>query len=206
MSSNKTEWRFVNRESGAVIRILDEDSACNLLQLLETRDGWFLEDGADKLNIGLVENVAPALEPRLAPPAPPPVAPPKPIVTKPARVAAQPPIVPASKPKERREHERFSARFRILITCAGTSYQTFSSDISIGGIKLKSGIPDLLLNRPCKIFVSSMDTMEKVELMGEVIAEGVNNHSRIRFTNVQPSALANLKKWINESQNQSVAA
>ena len=180
------EWRFVNRDSGEVIRILDEDSACNLLQLLETRDGWSLEDSVGKLDIGQALPTGVAATPVAVPP--------------PAPVAEITPI------RNRREHERFAARFRILITSEGTSYQTFSSDISVGGIKLKSAIPDLLLNRPCKIFVSSMDTMEKLELTGEVIAEGANNHSRIRFTHVKPGALENLKRWINESQSQSAAA
>ncbi|MFZ9594968.1 MAG: PilZ domain-containing protein [Bdellovibrionia bacterium] len=102
---------------------------------------------------------------------------------------------------ERRKHPRLKFEFRVVVISGAHSYRNTSTDISLGGIRLKKPLPLYFLDTQCTIFVSHPLLRENVQLSCRVLADP-KDHSRIQFLDSDPKQHQRLADWLKEASEQ----
>ncbi|MEZ4871993.1 MAG: PilZ domain-containing protein [Bdellovibrionales bacterium] len=91
-----------------------------------------------------------------------------------------------------REFERYEERYRVIIEANGKSFETFSQDISVGGVLLEDPVPDWVVGY-CNIKIIKPQKREEVQLMCSLVESDDPTKARFRV------ALAPLKSLEDES-------
>jgi len=111
----------------------------------------------------------------------------------------------AAQPQERRKDRRFMAEFRVVVAVGEKIFRTTSTDISLGGMRVKHPIPDVLLNQVCRVYVGSPDLKENIQFHC-VITANPKTEFRVRFKNPDPVSLQRLEAWIKTQAGEQTKA
>jgi hypothetical protein len=205
MKNTGRTWTFINQSNPSEsIIVHDAHSAECLQSVLKHHDDWFLKEegmkpAAPEAKMGPpphkpapkldVEGAAVSHSPDHSPSAPPPL---------PAAVVPKPVEDRRFNEKDRRVHNRFSTEFRVVLISGAHSYRNTTEDVSMGGMKLKKGVPPAFISQKCTIFVSHPDLRENVQISCKVIADP-KDPRRIQFIDTDPAQLKRLEEWLSES-------
>lgn len=165
-------WKFINKKTLDVIRVVDSASAKNLKKLIgPAASHWVVL--TENLNFHLPQkensNTHTAKE-----------------------------QVPSN--RERRKFKRHKSRFRIILVGAGKSLRTYSADISLGGMRLGIHAPKEMVNQVCRLFIARSESGENIELKCRIIL-GEKGNAGLEFVSVATETQVQLEKWIKESES-----
>lgn len=113
---------------------------------------------------------------------------------------AQPPVEAPAKGKgsEKRKHSRMRVTFRVTVIHEGKQYRSTSSDVSLGGMKLKDPLPPGLEGQLCQVHIEKPD--RSATLMFHCRIVGVSAQSaRLSFVDRDEKAVKTLKSWLIDS-------
>lgn len=124
-----------------------------------------------------------------------------PIQTAPSPKPSIPPEAPLSPQNSvpPRKHERFELRFRVILRSRQITFRTFSKNISLGGIATEHPIPRDLINEDCTIYIANPSGEENIKFNIRFATERQDT-KYFYFTEISPTAIAKLQKWIESFQ------
>jgi len=106
---------------------------------------------------------------------------------------------------ERRKTNRFNLNFRLMISNGEDSIITFSSDISLGGIRLAHELPTDFVGKECEIYIMNNETRESIQLACRGLGTGTNR-IRIAFAEHDLDTLEKLLCWMVEGKMKKTVA
>ena len=118
---------------------------------------------------------------------------------KPSQPAVPPVVVPPPLKKsgpERRIHKRHDTEFRVVVISGAHSFRNSTSNVSLGGIKLKKSLPTVFLSQLCTIFISLPSLSENVQINCKVISDE-KDLLRIQFVDADPGQISRLEQWLS---------
>jgi hypothetical protein len=175
MKTEIRQWVFVDRNHGERRIVVHDEKSAGLVREL------ILQGGAAWMEVS---------EAQAAP------------IVKAPEVEKAPPSLPLVPPPlkksgpERRVHKRHEAEFRVVIISGANSFRNSTSNVSLGGIRLKKALPRVFLNERCTLFISHPSLRENVQINCRVISDQ-NDLMRIQFVDADSGQILRLEQWLN---------
>lgn len=102
-----------------------------------------------------------------------------------------------SQPEEKRKHQRFFKRFKVLIESSNHIYRSFTKDISIGGISLEHGLPEKMVNTECSVYITYVDNKDTIMIKAKPIIRADKNYKFFSFNDLEDSYKKKLEEWLS---------
>lgn len=105
---------------------------------------------------------------------------------------------------DRRLSERSALRFRVVIRYRRLCFRSFTSDVSVGGLKLADQIPQEFIENICEIFISDERNGENIKFDGKVFKDP-KMAKRIQFEVSAQKNADRLAVWIQHHSKKKAA-
>lgn len=97
--------------------------------------------------------------------------------------------------KETRLHPRLDLRFKCTIRNNDTSVETYTKDISLGGIQLESAIPQDMLKQKCQVLIHDPNSYDSIEF--DIHLTQRQEPLYFYFSNFSEGDLQKLQLWMS---------
>lgn|GEM_PF-5765079 len=94
----------------------------------------------------------------------------------------------------RRQHDRYPIKMRVIIRSKEITFRTFTTNISLGGVALEHPIPEELINSECQILIAGNDVQENIRFTIKLVKS--KDGSRFRFDKEERATVQKLQSWI----------
>ncbi len=185
MKTEMRQWVFVDRNHGERRIVVHDEKSAGLVRELILQGGALWVEVAES-HLEVSPQVPEVEKSRVA--SPPEL--PKPAV---AQAGSPPPLKKSG--AERRIHKRHDAEFRVVVISGAHSFRNSTSNVSLGGIKLKKSLPSVFLKQRCTIFISHPSLSENVQINCKVISDE-KDLLRIQFVDADPRQITRLEQWL----------
>lgn len=120
-----------------------------------------------------------------------------PLAEAPKAAHASLPIVANVSRNNKRKHQRFEMRLRVIIRNEQLTFRTFSKDISLGGISLENAVPEHLFETGCHIFIAGPDGNENLRF--DLGPTSRNDLRYFSFSTLEQKFLQKLAGWLEKN-------
>lgn len=95
---------------------------------------------------------------------------------------------------EKRAHPRFELKLKCEISNSDSTVNTFTKDVSIGGVGLETEVPKEMLSSPCKIKLWNQDESQSIEFNLHLGSAGIPKY--FYFSQINESDIHKLEIWL----------
>jgi hypothetical protein len=103
----------------------------------------------------------------------------------------------------KRKFTRFAYRMKCTILSSGTIFETYSVDISLGGIQVEHAIPAQMVKEKCTIEIEGPDGVGQVRFTLNLAARDEAKY--FYFSNFVPTEVKTLEKWLTALSNTTIS-
>lgn len=100
---------------------------------------------------------------------------------------------------ERRAHERFDIKLRVIMICGSRSFRAYTRNVSDGGLMLDRKVPWGMMNQNCLVYLHNEgEGGLGIEFRAKIVGSA-ENPLRFSFVDADAASLARLQDWIAKS-------